>query len=48
MLIGQAAPAFAAFFGATPPRHRDAELRALLVGAAWASGHERAGMSERA
>jgi shikimate dehydrogenase len=34
MLIGQAAPAFAAFFGATPPRHRDAELRALLVGAA--------------
>ncbi len=34
MLIGQAAPAFSAFFGAAPPRHCDAELRALLVGGA--------------
>lgn len=30
MLIGQAALAFALFFGAEPPRERDAELRALL------------------
>lgn len=32
MLIGQAAPAFELFFGAAPPRARDAELRARLVG----------------
>ena len=31
MLIGQAALAFVLFFGAEPPRDRDAELRALLV-----------------
>jgi shikimate dehydrogenase len=31
MLIGQAAPAFALFFGAPAPRDRDAELRALLT-----------------
>lgn len=31
MLIGQAALAFALFFGAEPPRERDAELRALLT-----------------
>ena len=31
MLIGQAAAAFTHFFGATPPRERDAELRSLLV-----------------
>ncbi|QIG78537.1 shikimate dehydrogenase [Stakelama tenebrarum] len=31
MLIGQAAAAFALFFGAEPPRDRDAELRALLT-----------------
>jgi shikimate dehydrogenase len=31
MLIGQAALAFELFFGAVPPRERDAELRALLV-----------------
>lgn len=32
MLVGQAATAFERFFGAAPPRARDAELRALLVG----------------
>lgn len=32
MLIGQAALAFRAFFGAEPSRARDGELRALLVG----------------
>lgn len=31
MLIGQAATAFAHFFGASPPREHDAELRALLT-----------------
>ena len=31
MLIGQAATAFAHFFGAPPPRDHDAELRALLT-----------------
>ena len=31
MLIGQAAEAFTRFFGAQPPRDRDAELRALLT-----------------
>ena len=31
MLIGQAAVAFRLFFGAEPPRDRDADLRALLV-----------------
>lgn len=31
MLIGQAAPAFALFFGAPAPRDRDAELRAMLT-----------------
>ncbi len=31
MLIGQAAVAFRLFFGAEPPRGRDAELRALLT-----------------
>ena len=31
MLIGQAATAFAHFFGAPPPRQHDAELRALLT-----------------
>jgi len=31
MLVGQAAQAFAHFFGAAPPRERDAELRALLL-----------------
>jgi len=31
MLIGQAAAAFAKFFGAAPPREHDAELRALLT-----------------
>jgi len=31
MLIGQARRAFALFFGAEPPRGRDAELRALLT-----------------
>lgn len=31
MLIGQAAIAFEALFGATPPRERDSALRALLV-----------------
>ena len=31
MLIGQAALAFELFFGAEPPRDRDAELRALLT-----------------
>ena len=31
MLIGQAAIAFGLFFGAEPPRDRDAELRALLT-----------------
>ncbi len=30
MLVGQAAAAFAKFFGAPPPRQHDAELRALL------------------
>ncbi len=34
MLIGQAAGAFAAFYGCAPPRARDAELRALLTAAA--------------
>ena len=32
MLIGQAALAFELFFGAAPPRDRDEELRALLIG----------------
>ena len=32
MLIGQAAVAFALFFGAEPPRERDAELRGVLLG----------------
>jgi len=32
MLVGQAAVAFALFFGVKPPRNQDAELRALLVG----------------
>ena len=32
MLIGQAAVAFALFFGAEPPRDRDAELRGILLG----------------
>lgn len=32
MLVGQAATAFERFFGRAPPRERDAELRALLVG----------------
>lgn len=32
MLVGQAASAFERFFGVAPPRARDAELRALLVG----------------
>ncbi len=32
MLVGQAAVAFELFFGTKPPRGRDAELRALLVG----------------
>jgi shikimate dehydrogenase len=31
MLIGQAAEAFREFFGASPPRERDAELRRLLT-----------------
>jgi shikimate dehydrogenase len=31
MLIGQAALAFELFFGAAPPRARDAELRAALT-----------------
>lgn len=31
MLIGQAALAFELFFGVAPPRHKDAELRALLT-----------------
>ena len=31
MLIGQAALAFEMFFGATPPREHDAELRSLLM-----------------
>lgn len=31
MLVGQAALAFEIFFGAAPPRDRDAELRALLT-----------------
>jgi shikimate dehydrogenase len=31
MLIGQAAVAFEAFFGAAPPREHDAELRAILT-----------------
>lgn len=31
MLIGQAALAFERFFGVSPPRHLDAELRALLA-----------------
>ncbi len=34
MLIGQAAIAFERFFGAAPPRGRDAELKALLTGEA--------------
>ncbi len=33
MLIGQAAAAFALFFGAPAPREHDAELRALLTAA---------------
>lgn len=33
MLVGQAAVAFARFFGVAPPRDRDAELRGLLVAA---------------
>ncbi len=32
MLIGQAAVAFALFFGVEPPRDRDAELRGILLG----------------
>ena len=32
MLVGQAAPAFRAFYGAEAPRDRDAALRALLEG----------------
>ncbi|WP_374389464.1 shikimate dehydrogenase [Sandaracinobacter sp.] len=32
MLVGQAAVAFELFYGAKPPRGRDAELRALLLG----------------
>ena len=32
MLIGQAAVAFERFFGAAPPRERDAELRKILLG----------------
>ncbi|WP_343526304.1 shikimate dehydrogenase [Sphingomonas sp.] len=32
MLIGQAAVAFELFFGAAPPRDRDDELRAILLG----------------
>lgn len=32
MLIGQAAVAFELFFGAAPPRGRDAELRGMLLG----------------
>lgn len=32
MLVGQAAVAFERFFGAAPPRARDAELRAILLG----------------
>lgn len=32
MLVAQAATAFERFFGAAPPRERDPELRALLVG----------------
>jgi shikimate dehydrogenase len=31
MLVGQAAVAFERFFGTSPPRHHDAELRALLT-----------------
>jgi shikimate dehydrogenase len=31
MLIGQAALAFEKFFGVAPPRHLDAELRAILT-----------------
>ena len=31
MLIGQAASAFERFFGVSPPREHDAELRALLL-----------------
>ena len=31
MLIGQAASAFARFYGSPPPRAYDAELRALLT-----------------
>ncbi|MFQ3665540.1 MAG: shikimate dehydrogenase [Sphingomonadaceae bacterium] len=38
MLIGQAAPAFTRFFGASPPRARDAELRQLLTRPAPSSG----------
>ncbi|WP_328832017.1 shikimate dehydrogenase [Thermaurantiacus tibetensis] len=34
MLVGQAAAAFAAFFGLDPVRERDGELRALLAGVA--------------
>lgn len=33
MLVGQAAMAFELFFGAAPPRERDGELRAMLIGA---------------
>jgi shikimate dehydrogenase len=31
MLVGQAAIAFELFFGATPPRDRDDELREMLL-----------------
>ncbi|MEQ1724771.1 MAG: shikimate dehydrogenase [Sphingopyxis sp.] len=33
MLVGQAAVAFELFFGAAPPRERDGELRAMVIGA---------------
>lgn len=33
MLVGQAAMAFELFFGVAPPRERDGELRAMLIGA---------------
>lgn len=32
MLVGQAAMAFELFFGVAPPRERDGELRAMLIG----------------
>ena len=31
MLVGQAREAFRRFYGAEPPKERDAELRALLI-----------------